>query len=83
MLAAPLAQSLAPIRSPTQGCQIVSRLHAFGSARHENDHSGDEPPVEGGAAGQVALDLVSRRHWTLAELGQFSHMIIEGQATMS
>jgi hypothetical protein len=82
MLAAPLAQNLAPVRSSTQGGQIVSRLHAFGSARHEEDHSDDEPPLEGEAAGRVDPDLVSRRHWTLGELEQFSHMIIEGQTTI-
>jgi hypothetical protein len=59
MLAAPLAQNLAPARSSTQECQTVSRLHAFGSARHKEDYSDDEPPLEAGAAGQVDPDLVS------------------------
>jgi hypothetical protein len=67
------------VHSSTQGCQIVSCLHVFGSARHE-DHSDDESPLKGGAAGQVDSDLVWRRHWTLAELEQFGHVIIEGQA---
>jgi hypothetical protein len=40
-------------------------------------------PLEGGAAGQVDPDLVSRRHWTLAALEQFSHMIIDGQAMIA
>jgi hypothetical protein len=82
MLTVPWAERPAPVRSSAQGCQIVSRLHAFGSARHEEDYSDDEPPFEGGAAGQVDPDLISRRHWKLAELKQFSHMIIEEQATI-
>jgi hypothetical protein len=69
MLAAPPVLKLGPMRSSTRVCQNVSRLHAFWSAGHEEDHSDDEPPLEGGAAGQVDPDLVSRRYWTLAELG--------------
>jgi hypothetical protein len=57
-------------------------LHAFGPARHKEDHLDDEPPLEGGAACQGDPDLVLRRHWTLAELEQFTHMIVEGQATI-
>jgi hypothetical protein len=61
----PLPENLARVRTSTHGCQIVSRLHAFGSVKDEVDESGGDD--------QEMKPLASDSHrpswriWTLAE----------------
>jgi hypothetical protein len=61
---APLREKLAPARTFTQGCQIVSRLNAFGCEKDEADESDSDDQK---AEFVVGLHLSSRRIWKLQE----------------
>jgi hypothetical protein len=76
MQQAPLPENLARVRTSTHGCQIVSRLHAFGSVKDEVDESGgDDQEVK-----PLASDShrPSRRIWTLAESEKVRNLILQG-----
>jgi hypothetical protein len=76
----PLHENLARVRTSTHGCQIVSRLHAFGSVKNEINESGsDDQRVK-----PLASDShrPSRRIWTLVESEKIRDLILQGQATI-
>jgi hypothetical protein len=75
-----LAENCTSVRLSTQGCQILSRFYIFGSVKQEGDQLSHELFLQE-EAGQGDPDVVPRKTWTLAELEQFNHIIIEGQTT--
>jgi hypothetical protein len=80
MQQAPLPENLARVRTSTRGCQIVSRLHAFGSVKDEVDKSGgDNQEVKPSASDP---HRPSRRIWTLAESEKIRDLILQGQAAV-